>query len=281
MHEKISSNYDRLVPHLNVKLDPQFRTDFVANVRPMYARMSDPARQQFDRILDNDVWNKFSPTGEMTGENFKRVESELGRQATSFTHSISAGDRDIGRAFTAIQGHLRDMLERNNPAHAVELRAANEAWANKLRAEGAAAKSGADQGVFTPAQLLQSVRQLDPSLRKGAYARGDARMQDLADAAKSVLGNKLPDSGTATRSALIAAPTLAAIYAASPLGALGTAAGGAAGMAAYSRPGVSALAHLLATRSPIAAPTANMIRTPVSATLPAILAQGQLQGPGQ
>ncbi len=282
MHDTISKNYDRLVPQLHVQMDPQFKADVATNIGPMYARMSDPARQQFDRILDNDVWNKFQfPAGTMTGENFKRVESELGRQARTYAHSANASERDIGQAFTALQGHLRDMLERNNPAHAGELRAANEAWANKLRVEGAAAKSGTDQGVFTPAQLLQSVREMDPTLRKGAYARGDALMQDLADAGKSVLGNKVPDSGTPFRSFAMAAPTLAGLYAYNPLAAAVTAATGAGGMAAYSRPGVSALAHLLATRSPIAAPTANLIRNPVSATLPAILAQGQLQGTGQ
>jgi hypothetical protein len=125
------------------------------------------------------------------------------------------------------------------------------------------------------------VREMDPTLRKGAYARGDALMQDLADAGKSVLGNKVPDSGTTFRSFAMAAPTLAGLYAYNPLAAAGVAAAGAGGMATYSRPGVSALAHLLATRSPIAGPTANLIRNPVSNTLPAILAQGQLQGPGQ
>ncbi len=281
MHDKVTANYDRLVPHLHVAMDPQFRTDVATNVRPMYARMADPARQQFDRILDNDVWNKFSPTGTMTGENFKRVESELGRQARSLTNSATASERDVGRALTALQAHFRDMLERNNPAHAADLRAANEAWANKLRVEGASAKSGTDQGVFTPAQLLQSVREMDPTLRKGAYARGDALMQDLADAGKSVLGNKVPDSGTPFRGMAMAAPALAGMYAYSPLAAAGTAAAGAGLTGAYSRPAVSALAHILATRGPMAAPTANLIRSPMAATLPAILAQSQLQGQGQ
>ena len=83
-----------------------------------------------------------------------------------------------------------------NPARAPELRAANEAFANALRVEGGAGKIGSDQGVFTPDHLLSSVRQLDPSLRKGTFARGDALMQDLGDAGKAVLGNKVPDSGT-------------------------------------------------------------------------------------
>lgn len=281
MHDKIASNYDRLVPQLHVQMDQPFKDAVQNNLGPLMAKMSDPAQEQFKRILNNDVWNKFSHTGAMTGENFKTVESELGRQARSFSNSAVASDRQVGEAFSSLQRHMRDLLLRSNPDRATELRAANESFANALRVEGAAGKSGTDQGVFTPAQLLQSVRGLDPTLRKGAYARGDALMQDLADAGKSVLGSKVPDSGTALRSMAMAGPALAGLYAFNPAAAAGVAGGGLGLMGAYSRPGVSALAHLLATRSPIAAPTANLIRNPVSSTLPAILAQGQLQGSGQ
>jgi hypothetical protein len=268
---------------LHVQADPQFVRNGLGNIIALRARMSDPAQTQLDRILQHDVLNKFDANGHMTGENFKTAESELGRQARSFSNSPVASDRQIGQAFTALQGHMRDLLMRSNPDRATELRAANEAFANALRVEGAAGKSGTDQGVFTPAQLLQSVRQLDPTLRKGAYARGDALMQDLADAGKSVLGNRVPDSGTPLRSAVMAAPALAGLYALNPAAAVGTTAAGAGLMGAYSRPGVSLLARILAERGPLAQPVANAVRSPVSATLPSILTQERmgLVGAGQ
>jgi hypothetical protein len=283
MHERIANNYDRLVPQLHVQADPQFVRNGLGNIIALRARMSDPAQTQLDRILQHDVLNKFDANGHMTGENFKTAESELGRQARSFSNSPVASDRQIGQAFTALQGHMRDLLMRSNPDRATELRAANEAFANALRVEGAAGKSGTDQGVFTPAQLLQSVRQLDPTLRKGAYARGDALMQDLADAGKSVLGNRVPDSGTPLRSAVMAAPALAGLYALNPAAAVGTTAAGAGLMGAYSRPGVSLLARILAERGPLAQPVANAVRHPVAATLPSILSQERmgLVGAGQ
>ena len=168
---------------------------------------------------------------------------------------------------------MRDLLVRSNPTRAPELRAANEAFANALRVEGAAGKIGSDQGVFTPAHLLSSVRQLDPSLRKGTFARGDALMQDLGDAGKAVLGNKVPDSGTPFRSAVIAAPALGGLYAMNPAAAVGAAGAGAGLMGAYSRPGVNTLARLLAQRGPLAEPIAGLLRHPAGATLPAIIAQ--------
>jgi hypothetical protein len=61
------------------------------------------------------------------------------------------------------------------------------------------AKTRGEEGIFTPAQLEAAVRQSDVSKRKAAFARGGAPMQDLSSRATSILGQKVPDSGTATR----------------------------------------------------------------------------------
>lgn len=273
MHQRLSDNYNRLVPQLGVQIDRDFVTHGLADVNNLRARMSDPAQQQLNRILQHDVLNKFDQQGRMTGEQFKTVESELGRQARSFGNSAVASERQIGDALGRLQQHFRDLLVRNNPAHAAELRAANEGFAHGLRVEGAAAKPGGDMGVFTPAQLLQSVRQLDPSLRKGAYARGDALMQELADAGKSVLGNKVPDSGTPLRGAVMAAGGLGPLYMYNPAAAIGTAGVGAGVLGAYSRPGVNTLAALLARRPQGAEQVADLLRSPRMSPLAALIAE--------
>ena len=66
-------------------------------------------------------------------------------------------------------------------------------------AQRAASALGGEEGVFTPAQLLNAVKAMDPSRNKGAFARGDALLQDLAEPAKTVLSQSVPDSGTAGR----------------------------------------------------------------------------------
>jgi hypothetical protein len=47
--------------------------------------------------------------------------------------------------------------------------------------------------------LMQAVKKGDRSVRKGAFARGDALLQDWADDAAAILPNELPNSGTADR----------------------------------------------------------------------------------
>lgn len=271
LHQAIGDAYNQITPHLNVTIDRQLARD-LAPVGQMRAAMSDPSQQQFDRIMDNEVWRRFDAHGRATGQQYRDMESELGRQTADYIHSPAPSDREVGRALQQVQLRLRDLLERSNPAHADELRAIHNAFAQGLRVEGAAAKTGAEGGVFTPAQFGQSVRQLDPTLRKNAYARGDALMQEYADAGRAVLGDRLPNSGTPYRGMAAALAGLGALSLHSPWLAGGIAAGGGGIGATYSRPGVSALAHLMATRWPGAAQEAAAIRGPGPSTLAGILA---------
>jgi hypothetical protein len=79
------------------------------------------------------------------------------------------------------------------------MKAADTAYANLVRVEGASKNALQSGGLFTPGQLGSAVRQADQSVRDRATARGTALMQDLAGAGQSVLGNKVPNSATADR----------------------------------------------------------------------------------
>jgi len=54
--------------------------------------------------------------------------------------------------------------------------------------------------LFTPSQLNSAVQSMDTSAGNRAYSEGGALMQDLTDAAMTVLPSKVPDSGTPLRS---------------------------------------------------------------------------------
>jgi hypothetical protein len=97
---------------------------------------------------------------------------------------------------------------------------------------------------------------MDRSKDKSAFARGNALMQDLAEPSKSVLGPKVPDSGTPFRS-------LTALGASGAAGQFISPGAGVAVLAApalYSKPGQAALAALLTRRPDAAAPIANALR---------------------
>ena len=255
--DKIAAFYDKLVPTLFAKVDQQFASD-LTRLSQMSHFMPRDRAQQFGNILKAQVGDKLSPAGVMTGPSFKEAESELGRLARSYRHSSVADERQLGGALMELQATLRDWLARSNPKAAPDLGKVNSAYAQLLRVEGAAAKPGTEPGVFTPAQLQAATRQLDPTMRKRATARGEALMQDYADAGRDVLGARLPDSGTPYRT--LTAFLGGAGMGLNPAAAGAAAAGGLGASALYSPKGQAALATALTSRPPWAADLADIIR---------------------
>lgn len=138
----------------------------------------------------------------MSGQEAKEIIRELGREAARFGKSESAFEQNLGQLYGAAKNAFSEALKRSNPALAPKLDAADKAWANWVRIQTAAARTGSKEGIFTPAALNAAARTADKSVRKGAFAKGEALMQDFATQGENVLGRAYPDSGTAGRSLL-------------------------------------------------------------------------------
>lgn len=191
--DKLSAAYDDVMPNLSLKLDQPFAVDIED------ARNTLPSGQQpaFDEIMEKQ-FQKFSPTGELSGEPLKGFQSEISQQARGYGSDASFDNRQLGSALDDVHAALGDALQRSNPASADRLSNINEGYANYATLRKAASQVKED-GPFTPAQLAQAIRGNDQSVGKGAFAKGSALMQDLSDPGVSVLGNKYPESGTAGR----------------------------------------------------------------------------------
>lgn len=202
------------------------------------------SKDKFNYLM-NEVQGSISPNGVITSEGYKMLESSLGSAAKKLGQSQDIYDDKIATAALQLQSSLKDMLERQAGPNAKELQKANAAWANFKRVQRASNSLGADGGSFTPAQLQNAVKALDKSKDKARFARGDALMQDLSEAGKNILGNKVPNSGTSDRALLASLGTAAAGgYFVNP--AIPTAIG--IGAAAYTNPAQKALVSLLASR---------------------------------
>jgi hypothetical protein len=259
--DAVSAGYNRLLPNLTFQADQQFGAN-LANLRRMVATGAiDPrAADSFERILQNDVLAKFGGQGAMTGETFKRVESDLGQHIRRLSSSTDADQRLVGDALQTVQAEMRQALTRSNPNHANELSVLNRAWANFKRPQRAAASLGAEDGVFSPAQLQSAVKALDRSKDKAAFARGTALMQDLSEAGKTVLGNRVPDSGTPGRAMLAGLSLLDPSMTAPAL--MGT------GALLYTRPVQGLLSGAIAARPQAAQPVAQALRQASPALVP-------------
>lgn len=271
--DALGARYDALLPNMTFRADPQF-TQAIGNLRnSVNTGAIDPtAARAFNRILQNDVLGKLRGQNALTGQTLKAVESDLGVQIRRLSASTDADQRLVGDALQEVQAQMRAALARTNPGQADELAAINAGWANFKRLQKAAGMVGAEDGIFTPGQLQSAVKAADRSKDKGRFASGNALMQDLSDAGKSVLGSKVPDSGTAGR--VFMGGGAGALAFMDPSGVTPLLIGG--GAAAYSRPFQNALSALVSRRPELAEPVANALRQSAPAIAPAA-AQAALQ----
>lgn len=207
--DTLSGAYDALLPKMRGKIDPQFNQE-LQTVKQMTSGLPQSQAEQLNRIIDNDIVGKFTPQGGALGETVKEIEERLGGMTRDFGRSDNPDVRRLGDATKELQASLRRMLDRSNPQLAPELQKINKGYANLLRVQAAAARTGAKEGTFTPAQLRSASRQLDSSKNKRAFSQGKALMQDLAEKAGDRLSPTLPDSGTAFRE-IVGAPHKAAL----------------------------------------------------------------------
>lgn len=240
--EAVENSYDEALSLLpRVDFDPQFDTA-LQTIRQMATTLTPERQSQLERIIQQRLIDKLTPARTVSGESFKSIESEIKREAREFMRSADYDQRQMGAALNAVVVELKGLAARNSPEAAEALRRADSAYARLLRVERAASMQGAPTGVFSASQLGNAIRSMDGSLRKGAIGRGEGLMQDMSTAGREVLGESLPNSGTADR--LLSTVALGGGYAVDPM-----IAGSAIGARAlYTDPAQEIIASLLARR---------------------------------
>jgi len=263
--ETLGQKYDDVLTKIGaVKLDPSFNLK-VSSLNNLAKNIKDDKAQKAYEMALETVKSNADSNGIMTSEAYKMVESELGTMARKLGSSDDVFMNKVAGAVKQLQDELRQTLERQAGPLSKELKSVNSAYAQFKRVQNAAAKIAADGGEFTPAQFQNAVKTMDRSKNKASFARGDALMQDLGDAGKSVLGGKVPNSGTADRLMLGLGAGSAAGYFIDPA----IAAGVLGGAAMYSSPAQRLLTGMVSSRPDSAALTADFLRKNSQYLLPA------------
>lgn len=224
VQNRLSAAYNRVLPQVSASLDQPFYDDVARVLDNASAEMPEDQIAQLTRVLQNRVFRGLeSSDAPISGEQFKRIESELGAMARQYRTANDPAAVSFGEAVGGFQTALRDMIGRQNPAQAERIASINSGYANLVRIERAAGSlaSQATEGVFSPTQLGVAVRQ---GSARAAAGRGGGLLGDLVTSGRQVLPSKIGDSGTATRGAitgllaggatlvnpLVAVPTIAA-----------------------------------------------------------------------
>lgn len=199
--DQFKARYTDALAKVNVQLDPTFASRAFA----IRARSKLPPEQlaTFDEIFQREVGNAFTPgQGKLSGRDYKMLDERLGKIAADY--QAVQGDpytRLLGETIQTLKDQLAGLVRRQNAPQAARLRKLDEGYAQFVRMRSAAVKSPND-GVVSPNELMQAVRQSDRSVGKGATARGDALMQDLAADGQNVLPSSIGSSGTTERANL-------------------------------------------------------------------------------
>lgn len=200
----VSRRYDRALEGIEVRPDQQFYDDLAQVAVNVAEEVPEPMVAQYTNILQNRVFRTLEERDSiLTGQNFKRAESELGMLAREQRMSLDPANKALARALDDSRTVLRDLIARQRPDRAPEIQAVNRAYSNLVPIEEAAgaAASEAREGVFTPTTLSQNARR---NQTRSTRAAGEGRMQDLTAAGRAVLNSRIGDSGTASRGAVTA-----------------------------------------------------------------------------
>lgn len=254
VYKRIGAAYDAVLPRIQAfGPDQQLYQDFS---QAFLSATTKGAQENFVSIINSKIAPRIKG-GVIDGSTWKSIDEEFGFQVRRYLRSSNPSDQDLGEALAQAQTAFRGLLSRTNPQVAPEVQAADRAYAQYIRMERAASSTGAREGVFTPLQFNQAVAMTSGGPRRSQYARGDALMQDLSDAAAAVMPRTLPDSGTAERAllagALFGGPTALGL-------APGAVIGGAGAAALYTSPMQRLLqAGLLGNRPDIAVSAGRQI----------------------
>lgn len=255
IRQTLNNEYEKVLPKLTTQADKSF-ADGVSGLKNMVKEGAlDPKYvKQFNKTLQTRVLDKFQGQNSISGETLKDTQSFISNEIKRYGASQDPDARLLGDAYKELGSQLKDLSIRSNPKYAAELKQIDTAWANFKRVQKAGSSVAAEDGLFNPAQLHNAVKAADRSKDKARFSEGGALMQDLSGAAKSILGNKVNDSGTAGRLAMGAGALGAgAINPAIPMGLLG-------GAAMYSSPMQNLLRSAVSARPNAAKPTAQAIR---------------------
>lgn len=199
IQRKLGEAYDEVLPRVSAQIDQPLYDDIAGILERASGEMEPERVRQLAQVLQGRVFrNVDQADGTITGQQFKAIESELGSLARQRLNAQDPSIAAFGNAVSDIQGALRDMIARQNPAQAPRIQDINRGYANLTRIERAAGTSAADGrgGVFLPGEFSTAVRQ---GATRSQLGRGDALMQDLATAGRQVLPNTIGDSGTVSR----------------------------------------------------------------------------------
>lgn len=170
------------------------------------------ANNSQQKVLAYVQKNLLDRSGSMNGETAQRIGSDALKAAQRWKYSTNSEEQAMGEALERITNEWRDSLVKAAGSKGPQLREAQEAWRAFIPVDRAGSYRGNQNiasnevpGRFTPNSLRRSIEASDQSQFNNAtraMSGGNSpfqRLNTLTRQGERVLGDSVPDSGTATR----------------------------------------------------------------------------------
>tara|TARA_B100001057_G_scaffold478390_1_gene548770 strand:+ start:795 stop:2381 length:1587 start_codon:yes stop_codon:yes gene_type:complete len=159
--------------------------------------LSDEIKKDITDRASRYITKKFVD-GQMSGQNIKRAETLLRRDIQRLQRSGAELDAQKADALLDIKSVFSNELQKANPKQAPILNNIDKSYGKFEIVRNASIRRKLSED-FTPGDLLQASAKSDTTKRQSKFSAGDARMQNFAQNAQNIIGNTVPNSGTAGR----------------------------------------------------------------------------------
>jgi hypothetical protein len=200
VESEMKRRYGEVLGKMSGELDPQFQAK-IAHTREVTSKLDKEHAAAVDDLIKTEVEGKFT-NGKAPGDTVKEIQETLRTEADNYRRG-GYQDRKTAQAIDQVRTDMSEMLKRVNPKLAPELEGIDKGYAKFKASSKASLYNKKGGGVYSPVQKLRAIEARDKSKDKGRFATGKARGQKEAQDAEKVLGNTVPDSGTAGRGALL------------------------------------------------------------------------------
>jgi len=160
--------------------------------------LADEIKKDITNRASRYITKKFA-NGQMSGQNIKTAQTLLRRDIQRLTREGTDLSMQKADALIDIRSVLSNELQKANPKLAPVLNNIDKSYGKFEIVRNASLQKKVTED-FTPGDLLQASAKSDVSKRKSSFSAGQARMQNFAQNAQNIIGNTVPNSGTAGRS---------------------------------------------------------------------------------
>lgn len=194
----ISNEFDKIVPNLKVPNKSVFEKSINEIIKANAKKLTPQGVKSLKNDVDAFFYTLSDNAGDLSGNNYKQAISDLAKEGFRFKTSPDPLIKRKSDVMEEIVKSMKTIITEKNPTLATKLKSVDESFSRFIPIRETFKRITNTE--VTPNDLITSIRQADKAKTK--FRAGKANLQETASLGKEVLGQRLGDSGTATRNVI-------------------------------------------------------------------------------